>query len=113
MTLEIGARIYDRALRRYTITRVTRTQAFAKVKNSVSGTHELCFNRDVGTGEYFKERGRPEWSADRYSIETAELISKHNRKVLQRKYLAIDVLDLSDEQITKILEIASRKSGDA
>lgn len=112
MTLEVGERIYDRALRKYTITRVTRTQAFAEVKNSVSGTHELCFNREAGNGESFKERGRTGWDTSRYSIETVELASKYNRKMLERRYSKIDAVDLTDEQIIKILEVASIKGGD-
>jgi hypothetical protein len=102
MTLEVGTVIYDNRINRYVISRVTKCRAYCKIGD----TYEKTFKREVLDAECFRRIGSSGWGTEYYSIETPELIKKHNRKIREYRFIKIDVLKLTDEQLSKILDIA-------
>lgn len=108
MLLEPGMVVYGQShysgLRRYVIDRVTEKQAIVKI----SDTAEIRFDSEVGDGTYFHARGETTgYGREHFAIETPKLKAQYLRAKAIYAFSEIKPINLSDDQLARILAIVA------
>ena len=107
MTLEVGMNLYTiNGYERITIFRVTAKRAYVRIKRHDGESYELEFDREQNE-VWIKRRGdHSRWSSTFYGVETPELIAKYVRYRKEGAFNNIKVNQLTDDQLSAILDIA-------
>lgn len=104
MLLEVGDKIYynngSHYISKHEITRVTKTRAYF----DSGGGSEIHIQRDVKDGTFINIEGR--WSRAFYSVESDKVLADYTRTKLIRKASDIKFSELSNDALTKIIQIA-------
>lgn len=106
MLLEVGTKLYTHNNSQcITIDRVTAKRAYYRV----SDTYEEEFERDIGEKTSIRRRGSTSsWGGGQCYLETPELKKRFNRVLKEKAISVINIRELSDEQVDKILEIIKK-----
>jgi hypothetical protein len=106
MLLEVGMLLYKKDGRsRVSIDRVTAKRAYHRVND----TYEEEFDREVKPDNWIIRRGSTVYNKAIYFMETTKLIKQHSRYKNECIFNSIKVKELSDEQLSQILEIVKKE----